>query len=187
MKHLSLLLTIVISLIGLASLAIAQRRNLSRVFGRSTKSEITYLTEDDLNKATRIIYTTNPGSLPPEYHYNCILTVEPTEVRLKVNKGYGEKKLYDETFPVSEAQWHKMKTQLAERKIGNKHDFEPLCGGKGGCLELYAQTLLLFRGIESEGLVYQGRLRNAFTSLLPEGQPREILQDPGILLSQDTE
>lgn len=187
MKQMPIILTLVVILIGLASVAFAQRLNLGKLFRRASKSEITYLTETDLDQAVQIVYATSSGSLPPEHHYRCVLTAEPTQVRMKVSGSYGAKQLYDQTFPITDVQWQEFKAQLIKYQIGNNPKVEPTCGGKGGSIEVYSPEKLLFRAIASEGLVYQGRLANAFVPLLPDGQPQQIIQDPSILLRIDEE
>lgn len=155
------------------------------VFAQTKGNRVTPLTQAQIDKATKVRYDLNSGSLPPEYWWGCIVIAEPTKVRLRVESEYGEKVLYDKTFKVSAAQWKAFKSGLAKRKVRNDARVEPMDGAQGGFLEVSANGKLLFRAEKSAGLEYDGSLMDAYKVLLPKGKPRQIVDDPSILLPQE--
>lgn len=154
------------------------------VFAQNKGNQVSSLTQAQIDKANKVRYDINSGSLPPEYWWGCIVIAEPTKVRLRVEGEYGEKVLYDRTFNVSAAQWKAFKSGLAKRKVRNDSRVDPMSGAQGGFLEVSANGKLLFRAVESDGLKYDGSLLDAYKVLLPKGKPQKILDDPSTILPQ---
>lgn len=134
------------------------------------------LTSDILNKATKIVYYEDTGSLPPEYEYNYTITVTKKDLHFVLKRSYGEKTPYNEKMNIGDKQYRDFIAKLVRQKIRKeKSVYYPVEGGCNISLTVYQGNTELFSGRGDEGLVASsGNLKDAFVQLLKSNMKRDM-------------
>lgn len=135
----------------------------------SSRQKYTTLSSDLLQRATSIVYHCANGSVAPEYHYDCYVTVMKDSVDIKVCQSYNGNVVYQESCPVSEELYFQFLSDLAGQEI-RKDDSKdiPITTGDGASAILVkAGEEVLFRGEEDVDLfITKGSLADSFLPLL---------------------
>ena len=139
---------------------------LSTACGQGNKGR---LTAKILQKATRIQYYTDNGTVAPDYHYGVTVVASKDSVSLTVVKGYQNHVIYSQTVPLTPEQYRQFLEQLAAQSVHNaKTDAAPTSGGSAESIKVTDDGgNVLFQGNISKSLTYDGDLGMTFHDLLP--------------------
>ena len=99
---------LILSILAMLSLMV------STACGQAGKDRLTAKT---LQKATRIQYYTDNGTVAPDHHFGVTVTVSRDSVCLTVTKGYKQQVIYSQTAPLTPAHYEQFIKQLAELVI----------------------------------------------------------------------
>jgi len=168
MKRITVFLTIICSLA------------ISQACGQKQKvSQVSSLTGSLLQRATSIVFSTDNGTVPPEYQYSCKVTVKKGSVRMTVKTEYGEKTPYDKTARLTDAQYRRFLNSLGGQSIRKSMAVEdPGHGGSQAILVVYQNSSVLFKGEDGVDLIVgRGTLADSFREVLPSDM-RAILDNP---------
>ena len=95
------------------------------------------ITDAMWDKVAEIQYSFGDSSVPPEYHRSYYITVTKTEANISITS-YGTS-LFNETYPVTSAQWNQMIDNL--KKLNIRHwevCAEPCDGGQSEYFALHS-------------------------------------------------
>ena len=138
---------------------------ISTACGQGSKDK---LTQKLLQKATRIQYYTDNGTVAPDYHYGVTVVVSKDSVNLTVVKGYQNHVIYSQTVPLTPDQYRQFIEQLAALSVHNaKADATPTCGGSAESIKVTDDSGVLFQGNIGKSLTYDGDLSMVFHAVLP--------------------
>lgn len=105
------------------------------------------LSPEKLSKATAITYDFDNGMVPPEYHYDCTLTVYKNKVQVKVYVGYNDDIKYNESCPISSSTYKKFIESLAKQGISKECSDEPQpVGGGSEYIKVQNKNQTIFQG-----------------------------------------
>ena len=139
---------------------------LSTACGQGNKGK---LTAKMLQKATRIQYYTDNGTVAPDYHYGVTVVVSKDSVSLTVVKGYQNQTVYSQTAPLASEQYQQFIERLATQSVHNaRTDAAPTSGGSAESIKVTDDGgNVLFQGNIGAALTYDGDLGMTFQDLLP--------------------
>ena len=145
---------------------------------------------EQLEQATSVVYHSANGSVAPEWHYDCYVTVTKDSVNVKVYQGYGgEKVVFEEAQPFNEEGYRHFLGELSKQEIG-KHKPEgllPLDGAGISAIMVWTDDECVFSGDEDVDVVVKhGGLIDSFLPLLNESMHHAV-DTPYELLRQEEE
>lgn len=146
--------------------------------------EIDALTIGKLEKATRITYYFDSGSLPEEYHYSCSIRVERESVNVTIRLHYGSVTAYDETCAITIDEYKKFIEVLVShniRKIAYKSGeiYIDIC--QDGCGASYISVADKKDILFECDVYYNGVVANSFLTLLSPNMKSAVLNPQKLL------
>lgn len=139
-----------------------------------------------LGKATSISYYCGNGSVAPDYHYDCYISIMPNNVNVTIYGGYNGEVKFNENRYVSQAEYKQFLNKLAHQNICkiSSNGNEYICGAGASGITVKVKQQVLFEGDEYVNLsIGKGKLVDSFTSLLTETMEWAI-QNPDKRISQ---
>ena len=137
---------LILSILAMLSLMV------STACGQAGKDRLTAKT---LQKATRIQYYTDNGTVAPDHHFGVTVTVSRDSVCLTVTKGYKQQVIYSQTAPLTPAHYEQFIKQLAELSIHNTSTkAAPTSGGGAESIEVADDNGVLFQGNVNKAMAY---------------------------------
>lgn len=150
---------LILSILAMLSLMV------STACGQASKDR---LTAKILQKATRIQYYTDNGTVAPDHHYGVTVTVSKDSVSLTVTKGYKQQVIYSQAAPLTPERYEQFLQQLAELSIHNTStDAAPTSGGGAESIEVSDDSGVLFQGNVNKALTYEGNLSLTINDVMP--------------------
>ena len=141
------------------------------------------LSSDKLKKATTIVYYCGNGTVAPDYHYDCYITVSKNNVNVTITQGYDGTVRYNKNHAISISEYQKFLTNLLKQGISKKQSDSPMLLGSGtSSITAKIKKQVIFEGDEYVDLtIAKGELQDSFLSLLPKHM-KQVVQNPeGVL------
>lgn len=150
----------------------ASRQTVNSYIQKKTK-----LTMDQLLKASEIIYHSDNGSLPPDYHYDCFIKVRKNNVNVIIYGGYNGNVKYNEVRTISSSEYRHFIHSLAKQDIYkvSSNQNVPNCGTSSESLTIKTKNQIIFAGDEDIDLsVTNGELIDSFWKLLSSSMKQAV-------------
>lgn len=163
---------LILSILAMLSLMV------STACGQAGKDRLTAKT---LQKATRIQYYTDNGTVAPDHHFGVTVTVSRDSVCLTVTKGYKQQVIYSQTAPLTPAHYEQFIKQLAELSIHNTSTkAAPTSGGGAESIEVADDNGVLFQGNVNKAMAYEGNLSMTINDVMPN-EMAQVFRHPNDL------
>jgi len=141
------------------------------------------LSSDKLEKAITIVYYCGNGTVAPDYHYDCYITVSKNNVNVTITQGYDGRVRYNKNHAISISEYQKFLTDLLKQEISKNQNDAPMLDGAGTSgIIVKTKKQVIFEGDEYVDLsITKGELQDSFLSLLPKHM-KQVVQNPeGVL------